>query len=128
MASVDEKIPDLPQPSTASTEESVKSPGIPDTLTKDESNTLPPDPEPANRAENSPPPIPVPLLKRRGLLAQATLIPEVENARAYSRRTKWILTWILSFSTLIAPIGTSIFYRKSILCVHPFVRMATEDG
>ncbi|EED22686.1 bicyclomycin resistance protein, putative [Talaromyces stipitatus ATCC 10500] len=55
-------------------------------------------------------PVPVPRLKRRGLFGQITLIPEVENPRAYARSTKWILTCTISLATLIAPMGTSIFY------------------
>lgn len=66
--------------------------------------------ETENRA-HEPKAIPVPRLKRRGLLGQITIIPEVDNPRAYSRTTKWILTWTVSLATLIAPMGTSIFYR-----------------
>ncbi|CRG91770.1 Transporter mfs1 [Talaromyces islandicus] len=107
MASFEDKSTDLPQPSTASTD---SSPATPDTNTKAEKNTTQPDPESVIREDGSLPLVRVPRAKRRGLLAQVTLIPEVENARAYSRRVKWTLTWIVSFSTLIAPIGTSIFY------------------
>lgn len=82
---------------------------------------LKPDPEkapstPERDAEagnkfDEPQPVPVPRLKRRGLFGQLTLIPEVENPRAYTRSTKWILTCTVSLATLIAPMGTSIFYR-----------------
>lgn len=69
------------------------------------------DAEAVNKS-NEPRPVPVPRLRRRGLFGQLTLVPEVENPRAYSRSTKWILTCTVSLATLIAPMGTSIFYRK----------------
>jgi hypothetical protein len=65
----------------------------------------------AGNKVHEPRPVPVPRLKRRGFLGQITLVPEVENPRAYSRSTKWVLTSTISLATLIAPIGTSIFYR-----------------
>jgi hypothetical protein len=65
----------------------------------------------AGNKSDEPRPVPVPRLKRRGLFGQFTLVPEVENPRAYSRSTKWILTCTVSLATLIAPMGTSIFYR-----------------
>ncbi|OKL58650.1 putative MFS transporter [Talaromyces atroroseus] len=68
------------------------------------------DPEAGNNAADQPRPVPVPRLKRRGFLGQITLVPEVENPRAYSQSTKWALTTTISLATLIAPIGTSIFY------------------
>lgn len=66
----------------------------------------------AGNKSDEPRPVPVPRLKRRGLFGQLTLVPEVENPRAYSRSTKWVLTCTVSLATLIAPMGTSIFYRK----------------
>ncbi|KAH8691964.1 major facilitator superfamily domain-containing protein [Talaromyces proteolyticus] len=68
------------------------------------------DPESGNNTGHPAAVTSVPRLKRRGLFSQITIIPEVDNPRAYSRLTKWIITCIVSFSTLIAPLGTSIFY------------------
>ncbi|GAD95593.1 MFS multidrug resistance transporter, putative [Paecilomyces variotii No. 5] len=55
-------------------------------------------------------PIPVPRSKRRGLFAQFTLLAEVENPKAYPRRTKWLITFIVAVAAAAAPIGTSIFF------------------
>lgn len=55
------------------------------------------------------PPVTVPRLKRRGLFAQLTLIPEVENAKTYSRRTRWFLTIVAAVGGVAAPLGSSIF-------------------
>ena len=58
-------------------------------------------------------PIVVPRLKRRGLLGQVTLVAEIENPKAYSRPMKWFITFIVSLAGTLAPLGTSIFFRKS---------------
>lgn len=51
----------------------------------------------------------VPRLKRRGLFAQLAFIPEVENAKTYSRNTRWFLTIVVAAAGATAPMGTSIF-------------------
>lgn len=45
---------------------------------------------------------------RRGLLAQLLLIPEVEDARDYSPKIKWILVAVISLSSITGPMGTLI--------------------
>lgn len=57
-------------------------------------------------------PIPVPRSKRRGLFAQFTLLAEVENPKAYPRRTKWFITFIVAVAAAAAPMGSSIFFRR----------------
>ncbi|KAJ5659596.1 hypothetical protein N7507_006047 [Penicillium longicatenatum] len=58
------------------------------------------------------PPIVVPRLKRRGLFGQLTLIAEVEDPRTYSRNMKWFITFIVATAGVLAPLGSSIFFRK----------------
>lgn len=58
------------------------------------------------------PPIEVPRLKRRGLFGQLTLIAEVEDPRTYSREMKWFVTFIVATAGILAPLGSSIFFRK----------------
>lgn len=50
----------------------------------------------------------VPRSQRRGLFARFTLIPEVENPVHYARRTKWFITFIVSFCAMAAPMGSAI--------------------
>lgn len=50
----------------------------------------------------------VPRLQRRGLLAQFALIPEVQNPYHYSRKTKWLLTFIIAFCAMAGPMGSAI--------------------
>ncbi|KAH8711799.1 major facilitator superfamily domain-containing protein [Phaeosphaeriaceae sp. PMI808] len=50
----------------------------------------------------------VPRAQRRGLLAQFALIPEVENPVHYTRKTKWVLTSIVAFCAMAAPMGSAI--------------------
>jgi hypothetical protein len=66
------------------------------------------------------PPVVVPRLKRRGLFGQITLVAEVENAKTYSRRTKWFLTSVVGLAAVAAPMGSAIFLRKcvGIVCHH----------
>ncbi|KAF2654447.1 MFS general substrate transporter [Lophiostoma macrostomum CBS 122681] len=45
---------------------------------------------------------------RRGLFAQLTIIPEVENAFHYARKTKWFITVIVAFCGMAAPMGSAI--------------------
>ena len=46
--------------------------------------------------------------RRRGLFGRFTLIPEVENAHHYARRTKWFITVIVAFCAMAAPMGSAI--------------------
>ncbi|KMP02038.1 permeases of the major facilitator superfamily protein [Coccidioides immitis RMSCC 2394] len=43
----------------------------------------------------SPPPVSIPMSKRRGLLAQLALVPEVEEPKHYPRKTKWFITFVI---------------------------------
>jgi hypothetical protein len=45
---------------------------------------------------------------RRGLFGRFTLIPEVENAHHYARKTKWFITVIVAFCAMAAPMGSAI--------------------
>lgn len=53
----------------------------------------------------------VPRLKRRGLLATWTIIPEVERPLEYSNQVKWIITSFTAIAGAAAPMGSAIFYR-----------------
>ena len=55
----------------------------------------------------------VPRKERRGLLAQLTIIPEVERPYDYSRKTKWTITAIVAAAATTGPLGSNIFYRMS---------------
>ncbi|KZM18893.1 uncharacterized protein EKO05_0010403 [Ascochyta rabiei] len=50
----------------------------------------------------------VPRSQRRGLLARFALIPEVKNPYHYSRKTKWLLTFIVAFCAMAGPMGSAI--------------------
>lgn len=50
----------------------------------------------------------VPISKRRGILAQITLIPEYEDARDYSSAQKSIIVVIVAVAAICGPMGTSI--------------------
>jgi hypothetical protein len=56
----------------------------------------------------------VPLSQRRGLFAKLSLIPEVERPYDYANKTKWLITLIVSIAAAAAPLGSSIFFRKSL--------------
>ena len=56
----------------------------------------------------------VPRHRRRGLLARFALVPEVERPYDYRNSTKWGITATISFATVAAPLGSSIFYRESL--------------
>lgn len=58
------------------------------------------------------PPIVVPRLQRRGLLGQITLLAEVGNPKTYSRRVKWFITFVVAMAAVVAPLGSSIIFRK----------------
>ncbi|KAL9066741.1 MAG: hypothetical protein Q9157_007036 [Trypethelium eluteriae] len=46
--------------------------------------------------------------ERRGLLAHFALLPEVDEPKQYSRRTKWLITFIVAFAGAAAPAGSGI--------------------
>lgn len=74
-----------------------------------------PEPEPLQRASTElGPPVTVPRLKRRGLLGQFALVAEIENPKTYPRRMKWFITFIVAVAGAAAPLGSSIFFRKSL--------------
>ncbi len=50
----------------------------------------------------------VPRNQRRGILARLSLLPEVENATHYARKTKWFITFIIAFCAMAAPMGSAI--------------------
>lgn len=52
---------------------------------------------------------------RRGLLGRLSLVAEVQNPYDYSNRLKWFITFIVAFAAAAAPMGSSIFFRKSLL-------------
>ncbi|KAK4985537.1 hypothetical protein LTR66_008133 [Elasticomyces elasticus] len=52
--------------------------------------------------------VPVPRAERRGLLARFAIIAEVEEPKDYTRRTKWIITFIVAVAGAAAPMGSGI--------------------
>jgi hypothetical protein len=54
----------------------------------------------------------IPRLKRRGLLGQLALIPEVATPQKYTRQTKWLITLVVSIAGMVAPLGSAIFFRR----------------
>ncbi|KAI1760437.1 major facilitator superfamily transporter multidrug resistance [Hypoxylon sp. FL1150] len=52
----------------------------------------------------------VPRLKRRGLLAQLALVPEVERPYDYPNKIKWTITAFVALAACAAPMGSAIFY------------------
>lgn len=50
----------------------------------------------------------VPRLKRRGVLSHVTLIPELDDARNYSNKVKFVIVVIVAFAAVTGPMGTSI--------------------
>lgn len=55
----------------------------------------------------------VPLRERRGPLAQLTLIPEIEDARCFSRFKKYTILTVIVIASFSGPMGTSILYPAS---------------
>lgn len=55
----------------------------------------------------------VPRSKRRGLFGRFALVPEVERPYDYKNSTKWTITAAISLATAAAPMGSSIFYRRT---------------
>ncbi|KAI1657245.1 MFS general substrate transporter [Daldinia decipiens] len=52
----------------------------------------------------------VPMLKRRGFLAQLAVIPEVERPYDYPNKVKWTITVFIALAACAAPMGSAIFY------------------
>jgi len=50
----------------------------------------------------------IPLSERRGILARFAIIPEVRYPTAYPRRTKWMITTIVSLCGATGPMGSAI--------------------
>ena len=55
----------------------------------------------------------VPTAQRRGWLARLVLVPEVKEPKDYGRPTKWLITAIIAFGAMAAPLGSSIIFRKT---------------
>lgn len=49
--------------------------------------------------------------KRRGLLGSWTVVPEIVEAKDYSRRVKWFITFVIAMAAVAAPMGSAIFFR-----------------
>lgn len=56
----------------------------------------------------------IPRSKRRGLLGRLALIPEVSHPPEYTRKTKWLITFIVALAAAAAPMGSAILFRESI--------------
>jgi hypothetical protein len=56
----------------------------------------------------------VPRAKRRGILAWLTILPEVERPYDYANSAKWAITVFTALAGCIAPMGSAIFYRKTV--------------
>ncbi|CAN3353952.1 quinidine resistance protein 3 [Diutina catenulata] len=61
-----------------------------------------------SNSSSEPEPVVVPRKERRGLLSSVVLIPELENARAYSMFYKYVIVAVVSLSAITGPMGTSI--------------------
>ena len=72
----------------------------------------PPPSYPPSYPPSEPDPVVVSRSNRRGLFGEFTLIPEVENPKAYPRKTKWFITFIVAAAGATAPMGSSIFFRE----------------
>jgi len=55
----------------------------------------------------------IPRLKRRGLLGQLAIIPEVTRPKEYTRKTKWLITLTVAIAAAAAPMGSAVFFRES---------------
>lgn len=108
-----EKLPVVKELQNSQSEESIESHQDPDQNDRSDASTIANDDTPAAVRQTTTtdlgPAIIVPRLKRRGLFAQLALVPEVENAKTYSRKTRWFLTIVVAAAGATAPMGTSIF-------------------
>jgi hypothetical protein len=71
----------------------------------------PPDATPKPASVLSQTIIVVPRSKRRGLLGNLTVIPEIEQPYNYTNSTKWVITLVVAVSSAAAPLGSAIFFR-----------------
>lgn len=55
----------------------------------------------------------VPRSQRRGLFGRFTLVAEVQDPYDYDNKLKWFITFIVAFAAAGAPMGSTIFLRKS---------------
>ncbi|SMR43714.1 unnamed protein product [Zymoseptoria tritici ST99CH_3D1] len=83
-----------------------------------------------SRAQSStrstrPQPTIVPRSSRRGLFARFCLINEITNAFDYSRRMKWIITFIVAVAGSAAPMGSSIVLPALVDIARDFNSTAT---
>ena len=58
---------------------------------------------------------PIPRAERRGLFGRFAIIPEIARPYDYRNSTKWVITAIVALAGAAAPIGSSVFYRESVL-------------
>jgi hypothetical protein len=114
-----------PGVSTSPDEDEEKRPSDGDSIHSEHSHTssdsiepIPEEKEPAQRSKSksssvrSRPLSIVPRLKRRGLLAKFTLIPEVDRPYDYKRSTKWMITLLVALAAAAAPMGSAIILRE----------------
>ena len=95
--------------------DNARSPSHDSNMFAEQEKNDPEDPVPLSRMPTElGPAVIVPRLKRRGLLGQLTLVAEVENPKTYPRRMKWFITFIVAVAGATAPMGSSVFFRKSI--------------
>ncbi|KAL8648256.1 MAG: hypothetical protein Q9210_005096 [Variospora velana] len=55
-----------------------------------------------------PAPVSIPKSQRRGILGRFTVVAEVEEPKAYPRRTKWYITFVIALAAVAAPMGSAI--------------------
>ena len=53
----------------------------------------------------------VPVSKRSGLFARLSFLYEADEPKAYPRKVKWLITFIISLAAVAAPMGSSIILR-----------------
>lgn len=83
---------------------------------EDEEKRVGEDPQPPLRQSTElGPAAVVPRMKRRGLFGQLTIVAEVEDPKTYPRKMKWFITFIVAVAAAAAPMGSAIFFRKSII-------------
>ncbi|KAI9670495.1 MAG: hypothetical protein M1817_004362 [Caeruleum heppii] len=52
----------------------------------------------------------IPRSKRRGLFGQLTVLPEIAEPHAYTRRIKWFITFVIAMAATAAPMGSAILF------------------
>lgn len=112
-STVADKLPAVKELQNSQSEESIETHQHPHDNDCSDASTIANDDTPAAVRQTTTtdlgPAIVVPRLKRRGLFAQLAFVPEVENAKTYSRKTRWFLTILVAAAGATAPMGTSIF-------------------